>query len=360
MKYLSYIIILSFFFITTACNDEPTVVVVEPPYKAELRGMDISFYPEMELFGTKFYDSSGVERPFLDIIKENGVNLVRIRLWNDPAGVHSGFQEVSSLALRCKEKGFKILLDFHYSDTWADPGNQAPPATWKELSIDVLKDSVYNFTKHVLTAIRPEYVQIGNEINNGFLWNKGSISEEKNFTDLLKEGVRASREVDPKAKIMIHFAGHEGSDDFYDILEKNKLDYDIIGLSYYPLWHGKSIPALENRLNSLKAKYKKEIFIAEFSYPFTLQYDDLTNNIIGFQDQLINGFPATRAGQKIFVEEMKKVTERTFGLGFCYWGGEWVAFKGSNSGVGSSYENQALFDFEHKANPALGEFRGAH
>ena len=357
MRFILLICLFNYLIISSGCDGKDTVVVVETPYKIALKGMDISFLPEIETYGSRFFDSSGVEMPLLDIIKRNGINLVRIRLWNNPADQHSGFDEVAELARRCRQKGFKIFLDLHYSDTWADPGHQEAPAVWKDLPLAELKDSVYQYTKFVLSSIRPEYVQIGNEINNGFMWNIGSLQNEKNFIDILKQGIRASREVNPETSIIIHYAGIEGSSEFYDLLEKNEVEYDIIGISYYPVWHGKSTKALENELNILKAKFNKEVFIAEFSYPFTLQYNDLTHNVVGLESQLINGFAPTKAGQKAFVNEIKSVCERSLALGFCYWGGEWIAFKGYNAGDGSSYENQALFDFNNKENPALSIFR---
>lgn len=357
MKYFSFLFLL--IISISSCNDEGTVIVVEGPYKSPLRGMDISFLPEMESLNTKFYDSTGVEKPFLNIIKESGVNLVRIRLWNNPMNGHSGINEVVTLSNRCKQMGFKILLDLHYSDTWADPANQQPPAAWKELNLAQLEDSVYQFTKDVMHEVQPEYVQIGNEINNGFMWPLGSIFYEEQFATLLKSGVKACREVAPQSKIMIHYAGIEGSEIFYKKLKDHQLDYDIIALSYYPLWHGKSTSVLEKQMDTLRWKFQKDVFIAEFSYPFTLQYNDQTHNVLGQESQLVNGFAATRVGQKAFVSEIRNISNRIFGLGFCYWGGEWVAFKGSASTTGSSYENQALFNFENQANPALGEFRGA-
>ncbi len=338
------------------CKKVDQIITPDPPELIAIKGMDISFLPQMEALNTIFYDSAGISKDFLSIIKQNGVNTARIRLWNIDGSAASGAEEVKALVAKCRAHGIKIYLDLHYSDTWADPGKQKIPAKWNGKDIIELQDAVYHFTKEIMADIKPEYVQIGNEINGGMLWELGRLQNEAVFISLLKAGIKGSREGSPDSKIMIHYAGMEGSEWFFDLMKKNDLDFDIIGLSYYPIWHGKSLALLESTITQLKNKYSKNVLIAEFSYPFTLQYNDFTHNFIGLDSQLVNGYAATKVGQKNFCAEIRKIVERTEALGFCYWGGEWVAFKGPTAKDGSSYENQALFDFQNKALPAFSAF----
>jgi arabinogalactan endo-1,4-beta-galactosidase len=161
----------------------------------------------------------------------------------------------------------------------------------------------------------------------------------------------------PDTKIMLHYAGFDGSDWFFDKVKN--LDYDLIGLSYYPIWHGKSIDSLKSKMNLLSRTYNKKIVIAETAYPFTLGWNDWTNNIVGLNEQLIMpDFPATVLGQKNFIKKIRTVTQEIeLGYGFCYWGAELIAWKGNQSTQGSPWENQALFDFQNRALPVLSEFK---
>lgn len=173
---------------------------------------------------------------------------------------------------------------------------------------------------------------------------------------MIKQGVKAVRDNAPNTKIMLHYAGHEYAVTFFS--QFTSVDYDIIGLSYYPIWHGKSIDALQNNLNAIGTQFNKDIVIAETSYPFTFGYNDYTNNIIGSANQILPEFAATPAGQLQYLQKLKSVISAApKGIGFCYWGGDWVAFLGPTSTNGSSYENQALWDFNNTALPALGVFK---
>ena len=323
-----------------------------------IRGADLSFLPELEEDNAMFYDSTGQNKPALQIFKENGCNAVRIRLWHTPDGLHSSLTEVNTFAQQVREAGMRVWLDLHYSDTWADPGKQAKPAAWAMLSLVQLKDSVYAYTKRVITKIHPDYVQIGNEINNGFLWETGRISHETQFTDLLKQGVDATRKVDTNIRIIIHYAGYKGAFHFFGLLKKHHVDYDLIGISYYPWWHGKDMAALQDSLARLTSAYQKGLVIAETAYPFTLKWNDWTNNIVGDSNQLIPQFPASPDGQKDFLFQLRAVIENIpLGKGFCYWAPDWVSVNGPQSTSGSPWENLALFDFQHKSLPAMEVFR---
>ncbi|TLX74566.1 arabinogalactan endo-1,4-beta-galactosidase [Labilibacter sediminis] len=270
---------------------------------------------------------------------------------------HSGFNEVKQFSKTLKTKGFKTLLTLHYSDTWADPGHQEVPAQWKDIGFVALKDSVYNYTWKVMEEIKPDYIQIGNEINSGFLHPYGHISNNfQQFKELMEAAILAVRKSTGDTDIMIHYAGIEGADWFFN--QVNTLDYDIIGLSYYPIWHGKSLDDLKDKMQDLGKSYYKKIIIAETAYPFTLEWNDWTNNIVGMEEQLIlPEYPATIEGQRKFITQIKTLTKEVEnGIGFCYWGAELIAWKGNQATDASPWENQALFDFNNNALPVLGEF----
>jgi len=173
----------------------------------------------------------------------------------------------------------------------------------------------------------------------------------------MQNAILAVRGNNNDTKIIIHFAGIEGADWFFNKI--NDLDYDIIGLSYYPIWHGKSLDNLKITMKQLSQKYKKQIVIAETAYPFTLEWNDWTNNIVGLDEQLIlPEYPASIEGQRKFIKQIKKITKEVEnGIGFCYWGAELIAWKGNQSEDASTWENQALFDFNNKALPAIKEFK---
>lgn len=322
-----------------------------------IRGADISFLPEIEQYGATYYDREGKTKDALLIFKENGCNTIRLRLWHAPQDDHSGLQEVSGFSKRIRNNGMNVWLDIHYSDSWADPGKQYKPAAWQGLTFDELEDSVYRYTKRVVSILQPDYVQIGNEINNGFLWDEGRFSNREQFTSLLKAGIKAARDYDPALPIMLHYAGHKGAEAFFRSVTSHTINFDIIALSYYPRWHGKSIDSLAMNINKLTATFNKPVVLAEVAYPFTLGWDDYTNNIIGEEDQLIDAYPPTINGQHDYLLELRDIViQAETGMGICYWAPEWIAYKGQESKSGSPWENQALFDFDHKALPAMKIF----
>jgi len=354
MKFSAYIFII---LLLISCDNKENIT---PPVADNfIRGADLSFLPEIELYNLKFFDASGNVKDVLTILREAGCNTVRLRLWHTPQSAHSGFSEVVDFSNRIKEAGMKVYLTVHFSDTWADPGQQATPSAWQGLALAQLKDSVYHYMEKVITVIKPEYVSLGNEINGGMLWEQGRINNGANLYQLLEQAALATRQASDTTKIIIHFAGLDGSDWFFNQIRNNDIDYDIIGLSYYPAWHGKSLDSLKNTLNHLAADFSKPVFIAETAYPFTLEWEDMTNNVIGLQQQLIPAYPATPQGQEDFLYALREIIESSAnGAGFCYWGGEWIAFKGPLAGYGSSWENQALFDFDNHALPVLNAFKG--
>lgn len=358
-------ILLKFYFIAIltliSCSEENEGVELPEENiesSSKISAADISSFPEISNSEIKFYDRTGTRSDFLDILKNSGINTIRLRIWVDPINDYSGFQEVLDFSKLLKAKGFKIWITIHYSDTWADPGQQELPSQWKEANYSELKQLVQDYTALVTSEIQPDYIQIGNEINSGLLFPHGDInSYPEQFLELISIASKSIRSHSSKTKIILHFAGIDGSSWFFNKVKN--IDYDIIGLSYYPIWHGKNLNNLSAKLNELNVAYDKKILIAETAYPFTLDWNDLTNNIVGLESQLIlPDFPATPEGQQLFIREINTITNEIDGvIGFCYWGGELVAWKGQESEEGSSWENQALFDFQNKALPVLEEFK---
>jgi arabinogalactan endo-1,4-beta-galactosidase len=332
-------------------NNEP--IVAEDTF---IRAADISYLPLIESENTVFYNNNQAEN-VITTLKNAGCNTIRIRLWKNPIDAHSGLAEVKILAQRVKQAGMKVWLTVHYSDTWADPGNQTTPTAWQNLSFDDLKSQVANYTATILTEINPDIFQIGNEINSGLLWPKGNlIDQESQCLELLATASDKIREQSPTTKIMIHYAGIDGGATWF-FNKMSALDYDYIGLSYYPIWHGKSLVNLKNTIKTLGLAHNKKVIIAETSYPFTLDWNDWTNNIIGLENQLIPTYSPTPEGQKNYMLAIKTLLKETeYGQGFCYWGSEWVAFRGNESTNGSSFENQAMYDFNNNALPVMQVF----
>lgn len=323
-----------------------------------ISAVDLSSYPEILEANPIFRDADSNQIDLLKTLKAKGVNTIRLRLWVNPKNQHSGLDEVKHFAEVLKAQEFKIWITLHYSDTWADPAHQVIPQAWQGLSFNSLKDSVYSYTKKIVATIHPDYIQIGNEINPGLLIPQGQISNNLDqFLALIDTATKAVRLASNSTRIMLHFAGIKGSDWFFNNLKT--IDYDIIGLSYYPIWHGKSLDSMEQCIKQLSINFQKKVIIAETAYPFTLKWNDWTNNILGTEDQLIlPDFPATPIGQHAFISSIKHITMNVKScIGFCYWGGELVAWKGNQAQDGSPWENQALFDFNNKALPVLDEFK---
>ncbi len=319
-----------------------------------LKAVDLSSIPEVNEYNITFFNKNSNPISILPFLKNNGVNTVRVRLWHSPTKPFSNFKTVKSFSKEIKNNGLKLWLTVHYSDSWADPSQQETPSKWKNLSFSNLKDSVYNYTYKIVSEINPEIIQIGNEINNGFLHPTGYIDNITELTSLLEIGCEAVRDASSSTKIMLHYAGHENA--FYFFNEFNNLDFDYIGISYYPIWHGKDLVAFSNSLDKLTV-FNKPFLIAETAYPFTLNWNDQTHNVVGLQNQLLDAYPATPSGQKQYLNKLFSIIKNNrLGKGIAYWGAELVAFKGENATDGSAWENQALFDFNKKALPAIDVF----
>jgi beta-galactosidase len=280
-----------------------------------MNGADISFLPQLEEEGIKFYDygSQQSENAF-DILKRYGFNYVRLRIFYDPSqpqGYAPGkgycnLSQTLAMAQRIKAAGMKFLLDFHYSDFWADPGKQYTPATWKGLPYVVLKDSVYSYTRRVLLALKaqgtlPDMVQPGNEINHGMLWPEGHVSRPDQLAGLLKSGIDAVKSVSPKIAIMLHLAlggQNEESVWWFDQMFSRGVDCDVIGLSYYPRWHG-TLDELDYNMRDLIRRYQKDVVVVEYSHLKREVYD------------LVKALPDGK-GKGIFIWEPLNTWERIF------------------------------------------------
>ena len=356
MKNLLFLLMFISLFIS--CQDDTVNEISENQHTSSIiSGVDISDYPKVSSYNPTFYDENNNEIGFINSLIQNGVNTIRLRLWVNPVDESSSLDEVKEFSNELKSLGFKIWVTPHFSDTWAHPGQQQTPSDWSSLSFEELKNQVYTYTSQIMSEINPDYIQIGNEINTGILFPHGRIADNQDqFVELVNEGVNAVRNSSTNAKIILHCAGFESSNWFFNIV--NQVDYDIIGISYYPWWHGKSLDDLQNQLSSLSINFEKEILIAETSYPFTLGWNDWTNNNVGLEEHLIlPDYPASPQGQKDFIRDIKNlVFEVNNGIGFCYWGAERIAWDGETSTNGSTWENQAVFDFENKELPVLQEF----
>ncbi|NCC52245.1 MAG: hypothetical protein EOM20_13650 [Spartobacteria bacterium] len=326
---------------------------------AFLRAADLSFMQQLEAEGAVFR-SEGQPGDLLQILMSNGLNAVRLRLWHTPADGWNNLSNTLVVAQRVHDAGLPVILDIHYSDTWADPGHQTKPAAWSALSPELLAAAVRDYTGDVISnfaacGFLPDAVQIGNEISGGFLWNEGRVggSYETNwtrFTDLLKaavEGLTNSLAPTDHVDMVLHIdsgGNNAACRWFFDRVTGYGVPFDIIALSYYPWWHG-TLSNLESNIADLAVRYGKDIIVMETAYPWTLEWSDATHNVVGDPSQLEEGFPATPVGQQEFLCAIRNILPRTAGAkgrGFCYWGAEYITVEG----VGSSWENLALFDFQ--------------
>jgi len=336
-----------------------------------IRGVDISALEQVEAGGGIFSDE-GITGDAIDIFSKHGVNYVRLRLWHSPSGDNGALDSVVRLAVRAREAGMGLLLDIHYSDNWADPSKQYKPAAWEDLSFDALRDSVRTYTADVVSVLSaagvlPDMVQIGNEISCGLLWNDGKVcgtldrdTRWHNLSALIDAGiagVRAGAGDGAMPRTMIHF--DDGGDNgkcrwFFDRLTAEGLEFDVIGLSFYPWWHG-TLDELDDNLDDLAARYGKDVIVVETAYPWTLGWFDGEHNLVGLENQLHDGYDATVDGQRHFIEnviEAVRDTEGDRGIGVFYWAPEWIAAPESPS----PWENMTLFDFSGNALYSIGAF----
>jgi len=245
----------------------------------KILGADISFLPQLESRGMKFSDN-GVPGDAIGIMKAHGFNYIRLRIFNEPANPKGyspkqGFcdlEHTRQMAKRIKAAGMKFLLDFHYSDYWADPQQQNKPAAWAGEDFAALKKSLYDYTLNVMRQLKdqgttPDMVQIGNEINHGMVWPEGGINNLDSLAQLIYEGFKGVRAVSPNTILMLHIAlGGQNAEArfFLDNMKKRNVPFDVIGLSYYPKWHG-TLSDLKNNMADLAKRYPQQVMVAEYS-----------------------------------------------------------------------------------------------
>ena len=263
-----------------------------------IKGADISWVTEMESKGIQFYNKNGVATECFALMKEIGMNAIRIRVWVNPTNKWNGIEDVIAKCVRAKNLGLKLLIDFHYSDNWADPSKQVKPAAWSAASFPILKDSLKNHTLFVLNqlknaGIQPSWVQIGNETDDGILWPDGKASVNmQNFAQLITVGADASKTVFPNAKVMVHVSNGWNNSLFrwiFDGLKNNGVKWDIIGMSLYPTWapggwQNANNLCLQN-MNDMVSRYNTPVMVVEIGMPWDnpteakLFIEDLINKV---------------------------------------------------------------------------------
>ncbi|WP_205326342.1 arabinogalactan endo-1,4-beta-galactosidase [Glycomyces sp. YM15] len=370
---------------------------------APIRGADVSMTAEIEQLGAVFR-ADGTAHDLFELLASQGVNWIRLRLWVDPrdesgAPYMGGTNDLATtiaLARRAKAAGHAVLLDLHYSDFWTDPKKQSTPKAWRGFSGEALETRVRDWTSDVLAALAaadaaPDMVQVGNEITNGMLWPEGGtprfIDAERRFegedaaafdrlTGLLHAGVAAVRAAGD-ARVMIHldFGGaNELYRGWFDQAAVRGLDFDVIGLSYYPYWHG-SLKDLGANLNDLALRYGKDLVVVETAYAWTGASPAGHHQVFTPELAEAGGYPASPEGQAAFLRDLYATVDDVpggRGLGIVYWEPAWLPVAGttwaSRAGMeygddvvdesGSSWANQALFDFDGNALPSLRALGG--
>lgn len=310
---LSSILLILFIIITTGFKGHSQNYAI---------GADLSFLKQAEDNGFQFKEN-GIPKPGLQIFKDHGYGWIRLRLFHTPTELPNDLDYTIALAKEAKDMGYHFLLDYHYSDTWADPAKQFLPKAWEEKSHEELVEAVFDYTKQTIIAfieadVSPDMVQIGNEVINGMLWPDGKLPENwKNFAELTQAGINGVYEGFgdlPKPQIMIQIdqgANLERTRYFYDKLFSFGIDFDIIGQSYYPWWHG-NILSLKENMAFMAKTYKKPIILVEVAYCYApTEYISKAAP-----------FPETPLGQKKFLEEVNRVvmdTPDNLGLGIFWW-----------------------------------------
>ena len=363
-------------------------------------GIDTSTMIEEEEAGVKYFDAGKEVDPFL-LFKNNNVDLMRIRIWNDPyseegkpyLGGTNDLNQAIKIIRETKRYGFGYCINFHYSDFWVDPMKQRLPKAWESYSLKELKKAVYDYTKSSLETIKKEdikvdYIQIGNEITNGMLWPYGKLvydektktrSNYENFIAFLNEGIKAAREVYPNAKIIIHLESPHEFHKYEEVLsnlEKYKVDYDVLGTSYYPYWHG-TMDNLFKNIKVINDKYHKPVMICELGYGFTLKDYMLNNN--GFNQMKVNPdtlttgmpYPMTPEGQADFIEDFVNRCKVNKVEGVMYWEPLWRQAEGicwasregqkyineEGKSTRNEWANQCFFDYEGNKLPAFDKYK---
>lgn len=333
------------------------------------KGVDLSYANELEDCGAEYFDNTVARDPYA-IFSEHGANLARFRLWHSPDWTdYSTLSDVKKSIARAKAANMQVILDFHYSDTWTDPGAQNIPASWAAVEeLEVLADSLYHYTYGSLKKLGaenllPDMVQLGNEINGNILMKEGedlypvNWSRNKFLLDKAADAVDAINvEFGAAIKIILHIAQPENALDWFEQAAANDIDhYDIIGLSYYPGWSTLSLREAAHHVKLLKEAHQKEVLIVETGYPWTLDAKDDANNVLGQSNLLtVYGDSPSPETQRDFLVELTYLVKENGGLGVVYWAPAWVSTDCSTQwGQGSHYENAAFFDFNNALNESV-------
>ncbi|MEM6159627.1 arabinogalactan endo-beta-1,4-galactanase [Erwinia sp. P6884] len=367
----------------------------DPQHAGFVKGADISTLAELEKQGGKFYNVNNQLQDPIAILKANGINTIRLRLWVDPrdgsgnayGGGTNDLDTTLALAKRAKAQGMQLLLDFQYSDFWTDPGKQFKPKAWENLSFPQLEKQVHDYTRDVIARFKregvlPEIVQIGNELNGGMLWPDGKSwgqngGEFDRLAALLKAAIGGLREnlSDPaEVKTMLHLAEGTKNEMFrwwFDEITKRQVPFDVIGLSMYTYWNG-PIAALKANMDDISQRYQKDVMVVEAAYGYTLENCDSAENSFQAKEEKDGGYPATVAGQTAYLRELMQAIRSVpegRGKGLVYWEPTWIAVPGNTwatpAGMkyihdewkqGNARENQALFDCKGKVLPSIQVF----
>lgn len=387
----------------TAMAEESSLYVkkVENLPEDFIFGMDASCVPALEASGVKYYNFDGQETDVYQVLAENGVNYIRVRIWNDPfnsegkgyGGGNCDINNAIAIGQRATKANMKLLVNFHYSDFWADPAKQMVPKAWKGMDIEQKTEAVYQYTLDCLTQLKDAgvdvgMVQVGNETNNYMCGEKTWF----NIQYLMQAGAKATREVYPEALVALHFANPEKAGSYATYAKKMdyyQVDYDVFASSYYPYWHG-SLENLSAVLTDIANTYGKKVMVMETSYAYTEEDTDFNGNTIGGGGTIIKDYPFTVQGQ---ANSLRAITDTIVngtggaGIGVVYWEGTWISVGGESweenhelwekhgSGWASSYaaaydaadagryyggcavDNQALFDQHGKPLESLKVFK---
>ncbi|HDR2845293.1 TPA: arabinogalactan endo-beta-1,4-galactanase [Enterobacter sichuanensis] len=361
-----------------------------------IKGADISTLLEAEQHGAKFYNQNGQQQDAIAILKANGVNTVRLRLWVDPqdadgntyGGGSNNLENTIALAKRVKAQGLQLLLDFHYSDFWTDPGKQFKPKAWEKMDYLQLKTAIHDYTRDTIARFKkegvlPDMVQIGNEINGGILWPEGKSwgqggGEFDRLAGLLTAAIGGLKENltdGEQVKVMLHLAEGTKNDTFrwwFDEITRRNVPFDIIGLSMYTYWNG-PISALKANMDDISKRYNKDVIVVEAAYGYTLDNCDNAENSFQAKEEKDGGYPGTVQGQYDYIHDLMQAVidvPDQRGKGIFYWEPTWIAVPGTTwatkAGMkyihdewkeGNARENQALFDCQGKVLPSITVFK---
>ncbi|TVP95649.1 MAG: hypothetical protein EA374_03375 [Acholeplasmatales bacterium] len=360
---------------------EPVPALQDNKREDFMMGVDASMIKKVLDKGGIYYNEDGVEQDIFQILASQGVNYMRVRVWNDPfspIGIKgAGDMDIQTafwIAQRARAVNMRIILNLHYSDEWADPEKQTKPYAWEILTFEELVEAVETFTYEAMMyfknrGVTPQMIQIGNEINNGLLWPDGRLlwndpTSYDRVADLLKAGIQGAKEADQHVKTIIHLADggrFELFDTFFSEMRDRNVHYDIIGASYYSFYHG-PLADLQDNLNRVAEKFNKPVFVAETSYAFTRRNHAHASHIFGDNQEANGGYLATIQGQASSVRDVIEVVANVpnnRGLGIVYWEPAWLPVQGAGwaeVGTNATWSNQAFFTFSGRALPSLAVF----